>query len=241
MKHLSDLIRNIKYSDEAFIIHIPDISINTEKNKIEGEKSKLISDKEKIENLNNIIKKKDIETEGLKKSQEAKTKEHYSRGFEEGKKEGLKFAEELAQKKIKDINSFIKNLTDAFKSHQEELVISSESEVLNLSLTIAEKIIKNKIEIDNSIVSNNIRETLKRVGKIDKIIIRINSEDYRDLKDKHKDFLKEFIDIREIEIIEDIGVEKGGCIVSSESGIFDSRIKTQLANIKREINNVRPV
>ena len=50
-----------------------------------------------------------------------------------------------------------------------------------------------------------------------------------------------FYNIKNISVVEDSSVEKGGCIVETDFGAIDARISSQLNELETQILNISPI
>ncbi|MEW6103173.1 MAG: FliH/SctL family protein [bacterium] len=183
---------------------------------------------EKRKNLLNIeeyVKKeaeekaRSILDEAAKKQEEIRDKgykEGFSHGIEEGKRKGeIEITRVIAS--IKGILSSLNSLYDSSLKKIDENII------LDLSLLMAKKIVKNETSIKKDVVLGNIREALKKAGN-SKIRLLLNPDDI----EIARGFLKE------VDIAGDSSIEQGGCKIYFDFGIIDATIDNQLNVIKNE-------
>jgi len=136
---------------------------------------------------------------------------------EEAKKKG--FDEGLSQ-----LNETILN----FKQKYKEILQQSERDLLKLSLKIAERIIGKAVEMDQSLILNIVKNSIQTLKYQKEIKIRVNPEDEDFLKKNKQDLYNILGESKEVEIIGDSLIEKGGCIIDTEIGSVDARLETQL-------------
>ncbi|MDO8494800.1 MAG: FliH/SctL family protein [Deltaproteobacteria bacterium] len=139
------------------------------------------------------------------------------RGYEEGKRQGhSEMTEEVAKA----------------KALQEKFFKDAEPKMIKLVLSIAEKVIgemvSNHKEAIHSIVTNALERSLG-----DKILVKLNSHDYKNLKETDMQF-KELLDrTRQLNFREDDAIQLGGCVVVTEIGTIDATLDTQMKAIKK--------
>lgn len=56
-----------------------------------------------------------------------------------------------------------------------------------------------------------------------------------------KDFLDRCESVKNITVVEDVGVDKGGCIVETDFGSIDARISSQLHELEQKIIEASPM
>ncbi|MCX7794683.1 MAG: FliH/SctL family protein [Thermodesulfovibrionales bacterium] len=127
----------------------------------------------KIENLENLSDfRPPVFEESLKIGQRIEDieREAYERGFEQGRRAGL----ELAEKEAKVIIDKLEELVTEFISHKEEIKRSIKPLIIELSVSIARKLIMKEIEKEPEIVVRLTEEAIKKIEKQGKVRIKIN-------------------------------------------------------------------
>jgi len=180
---------------------------------------------------------KDVEAEIEKIGKEEKQrikiaeKDAYDRGFSKGLGEGvdrekreLSFAAESVEKMIGEL-----------KMLKEELLKSSEKEIIGLAFLMAEKVIHKEVSADREVILSVLRDAIRNMRDNDGVRIRLNPEDYRYITEAKPDFLDNFGDIL-IEKDEKIG--RGGAVIETHLGAVDARLDQQLNNIRDRMSEV---
>jgi flagellar assembly protein FliH len=115
---------------------------------------------------------------------------------------------------------------------REKIIKDAESEILRLSLKIAEQIIRSEVSLHRDVCLNIVSEAIQRVSDREQVIIRVNREDLEQVK-KYKDRIAGLVDgVKSFSILEDSHVEPGGCMIETNLGFVDARISTKLAAIE---------
>ncbi len=161
----------------------------------------------------------------------------HRKGYEEGHEKGYNTGKEEVERLITRLNIV---LSSAIKKRN-EIIEEAESQLIDLVIVIARKVVKSISETQKRVVFDNISEALKKLKGRAEITIRVNSEDLQ-MTTKHK---KEFIEmvegIEQVKILEDNTVEKGGCYITTDFGSIDARISTQLSEIEEQIKKLTPL
>ena len=181
-----------------------------------------------IENYKNKTKK-EFEEKERSVFEQAKQK-GYSEGFERGRREALKSAEEGVK------NIF--NAAESIKRFKNELYEDVKKDVVGLSLKIAETIIKSKIAADDSLLLNIIASAVNRSSDAVNFTVCLNPSDYNVLN-KNPDALKDFIAKEaDVNFIPDTNLPPGGVVIKTDFGEIDARISTQIERIKNMFTKV---
>lgn len=184
-----------------------------------------------------LMKRSTIEKNGqLRRTLE----EEFQRGFDAGCKAVEKqFQEELesrvSEERKKTTLRVIVQLETLMANLQKEflhLQTQSEQIVIRFSLAVAEQILRREVLIDNKVVLQQIKEGLRRVLGVDRIKVRVNPIDEAMVREHRAAIASGSDSIRDMVIEADEKVERGGCILESDSGNVDARISTQLKKIE---------
>ena len=116
-----------------------------------------------------------------------------------------------------------------------KILEGAESELLRLSLKIAERIVGKALELDRSILLDIIHKAIQSLKYQKEIRIRIHPEDVAYLKDQKMQLYAMLGESKEIEVVEDPLVRRGGCIIDTEIGTIDARLETQLKVMERTL------
>lgn len=158
----------------------------------------------------------------------------YEEGFLKGYEEGLKKGNDEVQKLISEA----KSIKDEIIREKERLYKECESDMVNVILEIANKIIEINLERNNDIILNLIKKGLENYTAFDKVTVRVCEKDY-EYCIKNKDRLLKNIEfINDINILKDLTLKKGDCIIETSSGIIDSGVYTQLKTLKKNFVGV---
>ncbi|MPN14088.1 hypothetical protein SDC9_161414 [bioreactor metagenome] len=122
------------------------------------------------------------------------------------------------------------------ESEKQQIINNYEKDLTKLAIDIAEKIIKQKINESDSIISNIIKNVIKDYRNVDWIKVYISSSDDVIAIQADKNLINELNKISndvKIEILEELS--EGSVIVETPDGIVDSSISTQLKNLKEMV------
>lgn len=231
-----------------------DNEADEEKFKIENEIKNLVSKKNKllqemelikedsIKEKNNIIKTAHEEYENIIKEANEKAilelDKHKQEGYQSGYKEGF---EEGQQKSIDkyglEINEAISIKNDVIKWKKDEIG-KIEKDVINLVINSVDKIIKLKLDENDEIILNLIREALNKLTFTEKLVVRVNGDDFEKVNSSRDKILAMAGHIDDIEIKIDKSLEKGDLIIDTNSGSINPSIKNQFEIIKEEFLNL---
>jgi flagellar assembly protein FliH len=160
-----------------------------------------------------------------------------SQGFEQGPSEGY-------EKGAAEVNRLIERMhkiLEAVMQRREEILKDTESQIVELVILMARKVIKILSENQKNVVMANVVAALKKVRTRGAVTLRVNLEDVKLTTANISEFIKHIENVEGITVLEDSSVEKGGCIVETDFGAIDARISSQLTELENKILDVSPV
>lgn len=182
-------------------------------------------------------------------------KQAYDEGYSLGQKKGYDDAYSPAQKKGYDagyaqalaevkerfelhINEPLEDtraILEYFDSNKKRLLWQAEQSFVVLAIKLAEKVIRQKIELHPELVKDTVRAALETVARTTNVVIRVSPDDIsiiEDLKGSLSDILGRFTSVS---ITPDETINRGGCVLQTERGKVDARIEKQIDRIARDI------
>lgn len=167
---------------------------------------------------------------------EAARQEGLAQGYDEGFAEGGKQAK-LLQEQAEHL------LAQARKAYQ-GVMSQAEPNLLELSLLIGEKILRQQIALEPETIRGLAKELLKEVHAGETFFIYVNPKDINLLLEAQQE-LKEVSPAGvALHIVSDKNISQGGCRLETEEGYFDATIEGQLAQLKKLLQggvaNVKP-
>lgn len=158
----------------------------------------------------------------------------YNEGLDTGKKDGLSEIEKQFESFLQELKNMIQETIQERKKTIKEL----EPQVVDLSMKIAEKILRREASSYEDMIFEQVEVALNKLNDRTKITLRVNRMDVGRLNSYRDRILSLQDDIKELDIVEDLRVDEGGCIVETASGTVDGRINTQLSEIGRSFSNI---
>ncbi|AHH03265.1 Flagellar assembly protein fliH [Borrelia nietonii YOR] len=167
--------------------------------------------------------------ERLRRELEAETAKGRNEGYDAGFKKGCEDFDKVLGK----LNSMI----SALVAKRKEIFESSEEHIMNLVMQIAVKVVKKIIDSQKGVVIENVNEALKKIKSKTNIIIRVNLDDIDVVSHQKQEFISKFDFIENLEVVEDVNIGKGGCVIETDFGEIDARISSQLDRIEEKFKN----
>jgi flagellar assembly protein FliH len=122
-----------------------------------------------------------------------------------------------------------------------QILEQTETQVIELVLLIARKVVKTISENQKNVVISNIGQAMRKLKTRSDVIIRVNLADLQLATEHTKDFIELAENARNLTVVEDTAVDRGGCIIETDFGEIDARISSQLHELEEKILDISPI
>lgn len=160
-------------------------------------------------------------------------KEGFDKGHEDGYQNGVAEVDRLVERMHK--------ILEAVMQRRDEILQDTESQIVELIILMARKVIKIISENQKNVIMANTLAALKKVKTRGIVTLRVNLEDVKLTSAHVKEFIQHVENVQGINVLEDSSVEKGGCIVETDFGSIDARISSQLTELENKILEISPL
>lgn len=142
------------------------------------------------------------------------------KAYEDGFQEGLNNAKA-------ELNSLYERL-GVILAGRDEALLSVSDDIAGLAVEVASRIIKTEVSCDDTLVMSLVHDTIRKAGQNAKsVLIKLHTTDVKTVQDILKDEPLPGIKA-EVVVISDPAVDKGSCIIETNSGLIDASFTTQL-------------
>jgi Flagellar biosynthesis/type III secretory pathway protein len=172
-----------------------------------------------------------------KEKMDGQLKEGYGDGFRKGQEAGFKEGNLEAQRLTDRLHTIIERMMDK----RQEILAETEQQIVDLVLLMTRKIVKVISENQRNIVVSNVVQALRKVKGRGEVVIRVNLNDVAMTTQHVKDFLSAAENIKNITVVEDSTIDRGGCVIETDFGAIDAKIVSQLNEIEQRILEVSPI
>ncbi|OQX29019.1 MAG: hypothetical protein B0D92_05975 [Spirochaeta sp. LUC14_002_19_P3] len=165
----------------------------------------------------------------------------YEEAREEARTEGRKIGWDDGNAEVERLTERIHGIINAMIEKRREIIEDVETELIELVLLIARKVVKVISENQKNIVIHNIVQALKKLKSRGDVAIRVNLSDLNMASEHIKDFIQLVEHVKSISVLEDSSVDKGGAVIETDFGEIDARIHNQLREIEDKILDIVPI
>lgn len=154
---------------------------------------------------------------------------------EQASKEGYEKGLEAANSAVSELRQAL----EGFFEYKNELYNQISGDILDISIKVAEKIIKKEVETDKKVLDSIVHDALKSLAKDEnKIILKVNPTDVEYTKEMVPKLLSSGQFEAKIFVTGNKEVEEGSAIIETSNGVIDANISTQLELIKEAFKQI---
>ncbi len=153
-------------------------------------------------------------------------KNAYKEGFQQGEKAGM----EIAEKKVEAVMRRYAEAIHQFGKLKASLYTQVEHEVVKLAVEVAKKIVHREIQADQEIIQTLVKVALSHVAEKSAVTVHLSPIDYNFLLE-HRAELSQG-DGRDVVLLADKSIERGGCLIQTECGQVDARIEEEFQEVE---------
>ena len=164
---------------------------------------------------------KNIDDETLKKA------------FEDGYEKGRKMGAELEQKKLAPVIESFTTGAREIAEVREAIAKKSERDLADLALQISQKVIQHELSVDKGVILKMIRAALEKFIDQDSVTVKVGDRDYKYLVSMKPKILEELKELSNLIIEIDESIVDGGCVIESNLGSVDLRVRNQIEQIRK--------
>jgi flagellar assembly protein FliH len=189
-----------------------------------------------------IMEQAQNEAQGIVINAQNKAEEIKEKAFQSGYDDGLKVAEKEISETIERMSQVFTNALKELASLKDEIIANAEGDLIELTMTIAKKLVCRELKQHPEFLIDVIKEAIKTSKMENEITIRINPED-RTILEQHSgelmDFLKSvtFNQTAKIIVEDDISLTQGGCVIITDTNIIDMAYESRLDSVIEAITS----
>lgn len=176
----------------------------------------------------------------IKGAVEEGRRQGFERGQEEGRKAGLEAGKreafEAAGTELERVQRAWAGSIGAFDAARSEMLGALRRDALLLAVMLAERVVRRQIEVDDRVVTRQLEAALEVIARSTRIVVAVNPEDEALVREALPAITGAFADITHAELVSDPAVDRGGCVVRTETGgVVDATIRTQVEKLAASI------
>jgi flagellar assembly protein FliH len=162
--------------------------------------------------------------------QEGHAKGH-AKGIEEGRKKGHAEALAAGADRLAKLQQAWSDVASQWESQRKDMAREANQAVLHFALAVAERVVHRVLEVDRSVIVDQVANALSHVLRPMDPCVKINPTDRPLVEEAMPQLIREFTQFEHVQLIDDESVSPGGCVVATGQGLIDAQIETQLERI----------
>lgn len=171
--------------------------------------------------------------EEARKIREQARNEGFAEGRSKGRREGVDEVLALSREQQQQMNDDVQKVLDLVRNNREELLRKYETELKDLAVTIAEKVIHISLASSGEIIERMITNEAQEHRKTEWVRIYIDRKDYDLMVRADRDVVEELQNLSDhIRFVVADNQPQGYLIMETPEEIIDMSVETQLANIR---------
>lgn len=152
-------------------------------------------------------------------------------GIAEGREQGKQEALAEYQEKFAQLQAAWSDVADQWDAQTKDMAIEARQVVIEFALKMAERLVHRVIEVDKSVVVDQVAGALALVLRPMDVSVRVNPSELPVISEALPQLMAEFDHLEHIHLTEDSQVSPGGCVVSYGQGQIDATIEKQIQRV----------
>lgn len=177
-----------------------------------------------------------MEAEEIKDTARREIEIERRQAIDEGKKQGYNEGYQQGLSEVDEMKQALAVEKQKLEEEYEQLVEELEPRFIDVITAVYNHIFGVELSDNRDILVHLIDSTLRKVESSRTFIVHVSAEDYPYVNMQKQSLIEGAIAGRGmIEIIEDIALSKGACLIETDGGIFDCGIDTQLEGLEKKL------
>ncbi|MBI5234241.1 MAG: hypothetical protein HY880_07785 [Deltaproteobacteria bacterium] len=152
----------------------------------------------------------------------------FEKGFAAGETAGMEFGRKKLEAAVKRFESIV----DEFEAFKKTYYAEHEKEIIGLVLSAAKSVVHAEVLVNREVVVNVVRAAVRALVSSERVAIKLNPEDLRNIRDINPGFLKSIEAERPCTVEGSEDVPTGGCLIESGHTEVDARIEEALKAVE---------
>lgn len=162
--------------------------------------------------------------------------EGYTEGLEKGIEEGRTSAGQAHAESLATMSGAWTAALDDFDEQREQLMVQAGQDVLRLAIALAEKVVKRSIEVDDTIVNEQLAAILSLVSRQTTLIVAVHPNDEPIVQENLPALKARFAAATHVEFTTDDTLPRGSVVARTQAGaVLDASIQTQLTRLAQAL------
>ena len=158
----------------------------------------------------------------------AEAEQKVKEAYEEGLRRGTEAGREHFTAQVSEATDALKLAASQIMLAHEQFLNALEPQLYEILSAIIRKLIYRELKDESGLIHIVVRNALRHLAEREEVTLRINPADEDILRAERIRLLEEFDGIRQITVLPDATITRGGCIAEASLSQVDARIESQL-------------
>lgn len=191
---------------------------------------------EEIERASEEKRIEELVVDRLKSIQESAYQEAYQLGLSEGREEAIRQSMASFEEKMDHLSQSL-SLIENIKL---ELVKQNEAHLVQLMFHMASRLAFEHVKQNPESIIPVMHTAVQLAQEDEKVVVRLNPEQIAFIEELKKNTKREFEFLKHIELVADVEVQFGGCIIETNYGQVDARLEERVAKLWETLESALP-
>jgi flagellar assembly protein FliH len=206
---------------------------------VEGKSQAFSTEERLIIGLEKKTNDLQIALDGEKNALPVKLRDARQQGYNEGYSAGEAAAQEKARKeynvKLDEVQKKVVQYFAALEESKKSIFANADKLALAFCCEFAKKVLYTEVSLNPEIILSVLQKALSYVADREKLVIRVAKDDLETVTGRKDIWMPVGEKLESIVIEGDERIEKGGCVVESNSGIADARLGVRFDELKEVV------
>ncbi len=143
--------------------------------------------------------------------------------------------EKTTAEKMQTVIPTLTSIAESLAAERDRWMIGRETDLIRMSVAIAEKIVRHKLEVDPDGARDLIIEAVHQVSGSGRLELRLNPGDLERLGTDAEAVIRSISCVGDVELIADPSISSGGCVIETQHGVVDATLEAKLERIASEL------
>ncbi len=129
----------------------------------------------------------------------------------------------------------VQAMLSGFAQQRRELLVELQPYVVRIAVEVARRIVRRELMSDPGMIARTVESALEQMMSASQITVRVHPLDAQLLQAAMHEIVSAPDQAEAIEVVPDSSIEPGGCVVESDRGIVDARLRTQFEEMQARL------
>jgi len=133
------------------------------------------------------------------------------------------------------VRRLVQAMLSGFAQQRRELLVELRPHVVRLAVEIARRIVQRELRADPGLITRTAEAALEQIAAASDVRVRVHPLDADLLERTISEIVAAPDRAAAVEIVPDGSIEQGGCVVETDRGIVDARLRTQFEELQTRL------